>query len=140
MYGIPDRLKAVSPAEEKVLLALWSAGASASRREIEKQLRGVSWKEATLLNFLERLEAKGWVKVSREGNRNLYTPCVTRRAYGVYCMRERLEVLFNGDPAAAVRALASESGCTAAQLSAAAAVLQQLADAQEDYDLYDPYG
>ena len=34
MYGIPDRLKALSAAEEQVLLALWDCKPPVSRRDI----------------------------------------------------------------------------------------------------------
>lgn len=140
MYGIPDALKPLSPAEEQVLLAVWASRPPATRREIGSHLPGKHWADATLLNFLYRLEDKGWVKSGKEANRNVYTPCVTRRAYGVYCMRERLSTVFGDDLAAAVRALVSESGCTQSQLEQAMAVLEEKHAEAEEYDLYDPYG
>lgn len=140
MYGIPDRFKPISPAEETVLLAVWASSAPVTRREIASHLPEKTWADATLLNFLYRLEAKGWVKSSKDANRNVYTPCVTKRAYGVYCMRERLDTVFGGDLAAAVLALVSESGCTKGQLEKAAAVLEEKRGEAEEYDLYDPYG
>lgn len=140
MYGIPDRLKALSAAEEEVLLAVWASRPPVTRREIASHLPGRTWADATLLNFLYRLEAKGWVKSGKEMNRNVYTPCVTKRAYGVYCMRERLDTVFGGDLAAAVQALVSESGCSRGELERAAAVLEEKRGEVEEYDLYDPYG
>lgn len=140
MYGIPDRLKSLSAAEEEVLLAVWASRRPITRREIASHLRGRTWADATLLNFLYRLEAKGWVKSGKELNRNVYTPCVTKRAYGVYCMRERLDTVFGGDLAAAVQALVSESGCSRGELERAAAVLEEKRSEVEEYDLYDPYG
>lgn len=137
MYGIPDHLKALSASEEQVLLALWSAGPRAARRDIGEQLPGKHWADATILNFLYRLEAKGWVKSEKEGNRNLYTPTITRRAYGVYCMKERLETLFGGDLPGAVRALVSESSCTQGQLEQAVRVLEEKYAEAGEYDFYD---
>jgi predicted transcriptional regulator len=140
MYGIPDRLKALSAAEETVLLAVWASRPPITRREIANHLPDKQWADATLLNFLYRLEEKGWVKSGKELNRNIYTPCVTKRAYGVWCMRERLDKIFEGDVAAAVYALVSESGCTESQLQKALDVLQEKCSQAEEYDLYDPYG
>ena len=137
MYGIPDSLRPLSPAEEEALLAVWAAGLGASRRAGGAQLADRHWADATVLTLLRRLEAKGWLRVAQEGNRNLYTPTVTRRAYGVACMRERLDKLFGGDVAAAVKALVSESGATPTQLAAAAAVLDEAAAKAEEYDDYD---
>ena len=103
MYGIPDRLKALSAAEEQVLLALWDCKPPVSRRDIGARLAEKGWAAATVLNFLYRLEEKGWVTCTKEQNHNLYAPTVTRRAYGVYTMRQRLDTVFGGDLAEAVR-------------------------------------
>ena len=73
------------------------------------------------------------------GHRNLYTPKITRRAYGVYCMRERLDTLFGGDLAAAVRALVSESGAGPSQLEQAEAVIEEMKAQAEEYDSYDAF-
>ena len=67
-------------------------------------------------------------------------PLVTRRAYSVYCMRQRLDTLFDGDLAAAVHALVSESGCSQSALEQAIRVLEEKHQETEEYDLYDPYG
>ena len=123
MYGIPDRLKALSAAEEQVLLALWDCKPPVSRRDIGARLAEKGWAAATVLNFLYRLEEKGWVTCTKEQNHNLYAPTVTRRAYGVYTMRQRLDTVFGGDLAQAVRALVSESGCSQSELEQAIAVL-----------------
>ena len=64
---------------------------------------------------------------------------VTRRAYGVACMRQRLDTLFGGDLAAAVRALVSECGATPGQLAQAAAVIEAKRAEAEEYDSYDVF-
>lgn len=140
MYGLPDALRPLSPAEEQVMLALWDCRAPAQRREIGEKLADKGWAAATVLNFLYRLEEKGWVKRSKTGCRNLYTPAVTRRAYGVFCMRQRLDTLFGGDLTQAVRALVSESGCSASQLAEAVRLLEQKQAEAEEYEMYDFYG
>ena len=140
MYGIPDRLRPLSTAEEQVLLAVWSCKQPASRRDIGEKLAAKGWRPATVLNFLYRLEDKGWVKSGKEQNRNTYTPTLTKRAYGVWTMRQRLDAVFGGDLAEAVRALVSESGCSQGQLEQAMAVLEEKHAEAEEYDLYDPYG
>ena len=140
VYGLSDSLKPLSAAEEQVLLAVWSCKPPASRRDIGERLAEKGWKPATVLNFLYRLEAKGWVKSGKDQNRNIYTPTITKRAYSVWIMRERLDAVFGGDVAAAVRALVSESGCSQSQLEQAIAVLEEKHAEAEEYDLYDPYG
>ena len=111
-----------------------------SRRDIGARLAQKGWAAATVLNFLYRLEEKGWVTCTKEQNHNLYAPTVTRRAYGVYTMRQRLDTVFGSDLAQAVRALVSESGCSQSELEQAIAVLNEKHAESEEYDLYDPYG
>lgn len=123
MYGLSDRLKPLSAAEEQVLLAVWECPAP-----------------ATVLNFLYRLEEKGWVKGGKAGSQNTYLPTVTRRAYCVAAMRQRMDTLFGGSLPEAVRALASESGASQSQLEQAIRVLEEQHQEAEEYDLYDPYG
>lgn len=94
MYGIPDSVKPLSAAEEQVMLAVWACRAPVTRRDIDAKLRAKGWAPATVLNFLYRLEEKGWVKSGKDGNRNTYTPAITQRAYNVWSMRERLDTLF----------------------------------------------
>ena len=140
MYGIPDSIKPLSAAEEQVMLAVWACRPPITRRDIDRQLKQKGWAAATVLNFLYRLEEKGWVKRGRERNHNTYTPVITRRAYGVWSMRQRLDTLFDGDLAAAVYALVSESGCSQSELEQAINVLEEKHQETEEYDLYDPYG
>ena len=116
MYGLSDRLKPLSAAEEQVLLALWDCPAPATRRDISEKLTATGWAPATVLNFLYRLEEKGWVKGGKAGSQNTYLPTVTRRAYCVAAMRQRMDTLFGGSLPEAVRALASESGASQSQL------------------------
>ncbi len=144
MYGLPERLQRLSVAEEQVMLAVWAAAPPATRAEIARHLPrqggGAPWAASTILNFLYRLENKGWVKSDKEQNRNVYIPAVTRRAYGVAVMRERMDTLFAGSVPEAVAALVSEAGASPGQLEKARAVLSEKIAAGEEYDLYDPYG
>ena len=135
----------IAPAEAVIIaaviaLAVWACRPPATRRDIGEKLAAKGWAPATVLNFLYRLEKKGWVKSGKDQNRNTYTPTVTRRAYGVAAMRERLDTVFGGDLAEAVRALVSESGCGQSELEQAMAVLAEKHAEAEEYDLYDPYG
>ena len=123
-----------------MMLAVWACPGAAARRDISQKLKATGWAAATVLNFLYRLEEKGWVRSAKQGNCNVYVPLVTRRAYGVYCMRQRLDTLFDGDLAAAVHALVSESGCSQSALEHAIQVLEEKHQETEEYDLYDPYG
>ncbi|MFI3168798.1 MAG: BlaI/MecI/CopY family transcriptional regulator [Faecalibacterium sp.] len=139
MYGISDKCKKLSSAEERVMLAVWQARSPITRSEIARYLPSNEWADATLLNFLYRLVAKGWLTQGKEGNKNTYVPTVTRRAYGVYTMRERLDTVFGGDVALAMTALISESSPSVTALEQGKRVIEEKLAMLEDYDWYDPY-
>ena len=139
MYGIPDRLKALSAAEEQVLLALWDCKPPVSRRDIGARLAQKGWAAATVLNFLYRLKRRAGSPAPKSRT-TTSTPPPSPAAYGVYTMRQRLDTVFGSDLAQAVRALVSESGCSQSELEQAIAVLNEKHAEAEEYDLYDPYG
>ena len=74
MYGIPKRCKPLSAAEEQVLLAVWDNPAPVTRREVSRRLAGHGWTEGTVLTFLTRLEAKGWLSAAKESNHKRQHP------------------------------------------------------------------
>ena len=66
MYGLPDTLRPLSAAEEQVMLAVWACPGAAARRDISQKLKATGWAAATVLNFLYRLEEKGWVRSAKQ--------------------------------------------------------------------------
>lgn len=140
MYGLPQAIKPLSPAEEQVMLAIWATPPPVYSYKLAERLRENGWAGTTLLSFLTRLEDKGWLRHTRQEGRNLYTPCVTLRAYRVYIARERLHRVYGGSLADMLNAVLSEESFTGGQLEAARAVLQEKIDAEAEYDWYDPYG
>ena len=123
--------------EERVMCALWNCGKAATRREIGAKLPAVcEWADSTLLNFLMRLEKKGFVRSERQGNKNVYTPLVRRETYCGAATAEHLEVLCGGDLRALVEALADTGRLSYAKMEALARWLDvRVAESPEyDYD------
>lgn len=88
--------KKLSASEELVMAALWQARLPAQRIDLQKLLKPAhSWADSTLINFLYRLEEKGFVRREQQGNRNLYTPLVRREDYAAARLTE-LARLFGG--------------------------------------------
>ena len=74
MYGLPDTLRPLSAAEEQVMLAVWACPGAAARRDISQKLKATGWAAATVLNFLYRLEEKGWVRSATVSYTHLTLP------------------------------------------------------------------
>ena len=79
------------------MAALWACGKPATRRQIAAKLPpDCVWADSTLLNFLLRLEAKGYVRPEKEGNKNIYTPLVRRVTYCGAVSAIHLQTLYGG--------------------------------------------
>ena len=60
--GADGRGALLPPSEETVMAALWACPSPAARRQIAARLpAGCAWADSTLLNFLARLESRGFV-------------------------------------------------------------------------------
>lgn len=98
MYGLPDTLRPLSAAEEQVMLAVWACPGAAVRRDISQKLKATGWAAATVLNFLYRLEEKGWVRSAKQSNCNVIV--VSKSAPSILCytptLKTTLKKLFSG--------------------------------------------
>lgn len=91
-------MEKLSHSEEQVMVALWACGKPATRRELSRHLpEQVHWADSTILNFLLRLEKKGFVRPEKQGNRNVYTPLVRRTTYCGAASAAHLQALYGGD-------------------------------------------
>ena len=110
-------MKALSTSEEQVMAALWACGKPATRRQIAAKLPpDCVWADSTLLNFLLRLEAKGYVRPEKEGNKNIYTPLVRRVTYCGAVSAAHLQTLYGGDLRSMVAALSDTGRITNAEI------------------------
>lgn len=101
-------LKAMSPAETKVLRLVWQVG-KATVQQIHEALpenRKVAYK--TVLTLLRRLEAKGYLTHKTEGKAHMFCPAVKREAVVKRTVLEFLDRLFGGDPRPLMHFLARE--------------------------------
>ena len=80
----------LSETEQEVLKALWEAGRS-TVRELHERLAGSGhrWAYTTVLTFLTRLEAKGYVTSDKRGAAHVFQPVIDRETL----LRERLRAL-----------------------------------------------
>lgn len=73
-------MKTLPESELEIMMIIWEYDGPVSRMQIEERLK----KEVaapTILSFLNRLEAKGFVSVEKIGKVNWYTPLVREEDY-----------------------------------------------------------
>lgn len=123
------------PSEEQIMAALWSWGRPATRRQIADRLPdSCRWADSTLLNFLTRLQDRGFVRCSRQGNKNLYTPLVRRQEYCAAATAAHLDRLYGGDVQLLVRTLADAGRLSFSAMESLARWLDDRAAESPEYD------
>ena len=81
--------------ELDIMLVLWNNTPLMNRMEIEKVINTKkSLAPTTILSLLARLEAKNFVKVTKQGKMKLYTPLVSQSDYQAHESQSVLEKLY----------------------------------------------
>lgn len=75
-----NKLKKLPEGEMKVMLTVWGSKPPVSRHTISQQL-GDEWADTTILTMLSRLVKKGYLSCVKQGNKNMYTPLVSKDEY-----------------------------------------------------------
>ncbi len=70
-------MKKLSDSELDIMLVIWRHGAPISFDEIAEAVKEQNWTESTVRNFLARIVNKGYLKIEKDGRRNLYIPLVS---------------------------------------------------------------
>lgn len=85
-------------AELAVMQAVWSFERAVSRLDIETVLEdSYPMAPTTILTLLSRLEERGFLRVTKQGRSNLYTPLIERANYLASQSRSFLDKLCGGD-------------------------------------------
>ena len=134
-------LQPLSPAEEQVMFALWQLPAPVQRIDLQKALAPrCRWAAPTLLNFLYRMEQKGYVRSEKQGNRNLYTPLIRRQDYAAARFSALLEGLCGGSLCCLVDILENSGRLDLPAMEALRSHLDTLiAESPEYSDYYDTW-
>jgi len=117
----------VSEAELAVLKVLWEL-CRGTVREVRDILlsQGRDWAYTTVQTLLNRLEAKGHVRVERSGSVNIYRPAVSREQFAQQRLSNLAEELYEGAASSLVLALVEGTRFTAAELEQFRKLLDQL--------------
>ncbi len=72
------KIKRLPEAELEIMMCLWDASESVQRSYFSRQF---DWADSTILTLLSRLVNRGFVTCTKKGNKNIYTPAITREEY-----------------------------------------------------------
>ena len=117
-HSLPD-------GELEIMQIVWKNAPPVSRSVIEQALsERRKLAPSTILTFLSRLCARGFLGVTHEGRTNYYTPLVSQKDYLVGESRRLLDRLYGGSLSAFAVSL-SDSGVTKEELAELRALLEE---------------
>ena len=99
------RRNELSKAEEEVLKALWNLGSATVREVHERLTHDRPRAYTTVLTFLGRLEAKGFVASDKTGPAHVFRPVVSRQALLARRLARLVDEVCEGTAAPVVHAL-----------------------------------
>ena len=88
-------MKRLPDSELELMLIIWEAHEAVNRIYIQERLnQSKELAPTTILSFLSRLEAKGFLKIEKRGKVNYYYPLVSQEAYANNESKTVLEKFF----------------------------------------------
>lgn len=119
-----EDIRRLPDGELAIMQIVWDSAPPVPRSAIEEALGERRPAPSTILTFLTRLCAKGFLSLERRGRVNYYTPLVSRRAYLAAASRGVLDRLYGGSLANFAVAL-SESGVSREELEQLRRMLEE---------------
>ncbi len=75
------KIKKLPEGELKVMMAVWDNHPPVSRNTISQQLEHLQYSAPVVLTMLSRMVKKGFLACEKQGNKNMYTPLISKEEY-----------------------------------------------------------
>ena len=120
------KIKKLPETELELMLALWEAETSVQRNYFNTKLCEKGWSDSTILTMLTRLQEKGFITSEKSGNKNIYSPAISRDEYMEVENNSFLSRLHKGSIKHFVASLADNDGLSASDIDELEQLLKQL--------------
>lgn len=118
-------MKRLPESELEIMMIIWKYNRPVNRMEIEEHLQK-DVAAPTILSFLNRLEARGFVSVEKIGKINWYTPLVKEEEYLQKESRNILQKMYQNSLKNFVTALYDGDGLTSQDIEDLRAFLEDM--------------
>jgi predicted transcriptional regulator len=123
---MPRERPSLSKAELEIARIVWELGEASVRQVHEALPKGRKVDFWTVQTFLRRLKEKGYLKVRRVGQGNVYSPAVQPQRVIRDLMTDFLDRLFDGDVVPLFQHLVESRGLTDEEVQQLQAYLDEL--------------
>lgn len=108
-----NKIQRMSDAEKSIMEFIWASGRPVTTREIIANLpKDNSWKQSTVITFLNRLMNKGILKAVRISKANYYEPCITEQEYRYFETKQFIKDVHKGSVFGFISALCDKGDLT----------------------------
>lgn len=114
---MPDERPELSPAEWRLMKAVWKLGRPTVRQVHEAVVAETDWALATVKTMLRRMEAKGLLRTVPDREPRQYTAARTRRSLVSRSVERFLDTVLDGSLAPLVGYIARSKGLSAEELA-----------------------
>ena len=121
-----NKMKKLPETELELMLRLWDAGESVQRNYFNKHFRDKGWSDSTILTMLARLQEKGFISSEKSGNKNIYSPVISKEEYMQVENNSFLSRLHKGSIKHFVASLADSDRLSASDIDELEQLLKQL--------------
>lgn len=120
-------LKDVSSAELEIMKVIWAAGKPVIITDIWREIQGHDWTYQTVQTFVNRLNAKGYIKIIGKQVRSyLYVPALSRAEYIVSTRGDLLDGSEGASVSDVVKLMHQRSPLSKEQLDALKETIESL--------------
>ena len=120
------KIKKLPETELELMLALWEADKSVQRNYFNTKFSNKGWSDSTILTMLSRLQEKGFITCEKSGNKNIYSPAISRDKYMQVENNSFLSRLHKGSIKHFVASLADNDGLSASDIDELEQLLKEL--------------
>ena len=123
--------KKLPESELKIMMVIWDSNPPVPRNILSEKLADQHWSDPTILTMLSRLVKKVYLSCEKQGNKNLYTPLVSREEYMVDESISFGEKLKNVSITGLMAAFVQTRGITKEEIAQLEEMIQQYKDSAD---------
>ncbi len=125
-------IRKLPEAELKIMMVIWENQPPVGRNVLSTRLAEQNWTDPTILTMLSRLVKKGFLAVEKQGNKNMYTPLISKEDYMVTESISFTEKIRNMSITSLMAAFVNSRGITKEEISQLEDMIQRYKDSASE--------
>lgn len=119
--------KQLSDAELEIMSIIWHVQHPILFAQITEELAksGRCWQKNTLITLLSRLMQKGYLKATKQGRKNQYSPCITEQEFQSDQTKHFVDKIYQGNVSSLVAQLVQNDSLSESEYAELKKILEE---------------